>query len=214
MEERDSFKNVSSLNDLRATDGDMSDLGSDYSANQARNDDLKAQKEARNRKRTCIFVVLFFAMFTARSDQGIIPAVATTLKDYYGMDSVEIGSLGSMVYLGATAGSVIAIPFLDLVPTRIALLSCLVVQILSLYLFTWGLKWSHLAMARFLSGATQVILAIFLPVWVDAFAPSTKKTTWMTLVIAAAPMGLLAGYGMSALIVTYTDSWWFAFYTI
>jgi len=71
-----------------------------------------------------------------------------------------------------------------------------------------------MATARFFSGATQVILAIFLPVWVDCFAPLQKKTTWMTLIITAAPMGLLAGYGMSALVVTYTDSWWWTFYII
>ena len=65
-----------------------------------------------------------------------------------------------------------------------------------------------------MSGATQVILAIFLPVWVDAFAPNEKKTMWMTLIITAAPMGLLAGYGMSAVVITLSDSWWWAFYIV
>ena len=69
-------------------------------------------------------------------------------------------------------------------------------------------------MARFMSGATQVILAIFLPVWVDAFAPVDKKTRWMTLIITAAPMGLLAGYGMSAIVISTSDEWWWAFYLI
>ena len=65
-----------------------------------------------------------------------------------------------------------------------------------------------------MSGATQVILAIFLPVWVDAFAPMEKKTRWMTLIITAAPMGLLAGYGMSAIVISTSDEWWWAFYLI
>ena len=65
-----------------------------------------------------------------------------------------------------------------------------------------------------MSGATQVILAIFLPVWVDAFAPVEKKTRWMTLIITAAPMGLLAGYGMSAVVISTSDEWWWAFYLI
>ena len=54
------------------------------------------------------------------------------------MSSIQVGSLGSMVYLGATAGSVIAVPLLDLMPTRWALLGCLIVQIVALALFTYS----------------------------------------------------------------------------
>ena len=130
------------------------------------------------------------------------------------MKSITIGTLGSCVYLGATVGSLIAIPLLDLVPTKIALIGCLGVQSLALLAFTFSLGFKELAAARFLSGCAQVILAIFLPVWVDAFAPSDKKTTWMTLIIIAAPKGMLLGYGMAAVIVSLTEDWWWAFYII
>ena len=43
-----------------------------------------------------------------------------------------------MVYFGATVGSVIAVPLLDLVPTRWALLGCLLLQIIALFLFTYA----------------------------------------------------------------------------
>jgi len=69
------------------------------------------------------------------------------------MNSLEIGSLGSMGYLGATVGSLIAIPWLDLMPTRWALLTCLIVQGATLFVFTWSEEWSDLAIGRFLSGA-------------------------------------------------------------
>ena len=71
-----------------------------------------------------------------------------------------------------------------------------------------------MGMARFLSGACQVILAIYLPVWVDAFAPQDKKTTWMTLTIIAAPKGVLVGYGLSALVLTLSIDWEWAFYIL
>jgi len=57
-----------------------------------------------------------------------------------------------------------------------------------------------------------VILAIFMPVWVDAFSPSKLKTTWMTLIIMASPIGMLLGYGLAAVVVTVTAHWWWAFY--
>ena len=71
-------------------------------------------------------------------------------------------------------------------------------------------------MARFLSGASQVIITILLPVWVDAFAPSESKTTWMTLIIVAAPKGMLAGYGLSALLMTINEesALWWPFYIV
>ena len=71
-------------------------------------------------------------------------------------------------------------------------------------------------MARFLSGASQVIITILLPVWVDAFAPSDSKTTWMTLIIVAAPKGMLAGYGLSALLMTMNEesALWWPFYIV
>ena len=100
-------------------------------------------------------------------------------------------------------GSLVAIPLLDLLPTRPVLLGCLSVQIIALAAFTYATAWGQLALARFLSGASQVIITILLPVWVDAFAPSDSKTTWMTLIIVAAPKGMLAGYGLSALLMTY-----------
>ena len=130
------------------------------------------------------------------------------------MNSVAVGSLGSMVYLGATAGCVLAIPLLDLLPTRWALIICYVVQMIALYVFTWSADWYDLAAGRFFSGACQVILAIFLPVWVDAFSPQDNKTTWMTLIIMASPMGMLIGYGLAAIVVTLSERWWLTFYYV
>ena len=53
-----------------------------------------------------------------------------------------------------------------------------------------------------------------MPVWVDAFAPADKSTTWMTLTITAAPIGLLVGYGLSAFAVLVLDEWQPVFYML
>ena len=98
---------------------------SQYSANQAQEDELMRKRKHRNRQRSLVFLLLFLALFAARTDQGVIPAIATTLKKEFNMNSVSIGSLGSMVYLGAVVGSLIAIPLLDFLPTKLALMSCL-----------------------------------------------------------------------------------------
>ena len=130
------------------------------------------------------------------------------------MTNIELGSLGSLVYFGAFAGSAIAIPLFDLLPTRVVLVGCCILQMASLVAFTVVTTYKSQAVARFISGACQVVLAIFLPVWTDAFAPTASKTKWLTFTIAAAPMGLLTGYGISALIITMSNQWKLAFITI
>jgi len=68
------------------------------------------------------------------------------------------------------------------------------------------------ALSRLLSGSSQIFLTIFLPVWVDTFAPREKKTRWMTYNITAAPLGLLSGYGITAVIVTAQINWRWSFW--
>jgi hypothetical protein len=81
-----------------------------------------------------------------------------------------------------------------------------------LALFTVSTEYNWQLFARFLSGFSQVILSIYLPVWVDAFSPSDMKTKWMTMIITAAPGGLFFGYTMTAIIVSMGISWQWAFY--
>jgi MFS family permease len=79
-------------------------------------------------------------------------------------------------------------------------------------MFTKSTAYNWQMFARWLSGFSQVIQAIFLPVWVDFFAPHDRKTKWMTWIIGAAPLGMLSGYSMSALIVSFGLHWCWAFY--
>ena len=97
-------------------------------------------------------------------------------------------------------------------PSRIVIFVGMMLQIVALAMFTESTSYGFQLFARFLSGFSQVILSIFLPVWVDAFSPREKKTKWMTLIITAAPGGLFVGYSMTACIVMFGISWWWAFY--
>ena len=166
------------------------------------------------KKKVLVFAVLFLTMYVSRTDQGILPALNSTLKKEFGMSNIELGSLGSMVYFGAFVGSMVAIPLFDLFPTKLVLIGCCVLQMMALGAFTVVTSYWPQAVARFASGACQVIFAIFLPVWTDVFAPTNSKTRWLTLTITAAPLGLLTGYGISAIIVTVSNRWEMAFIVI
>ena len=63
----------------------------------------------------------FFRVF----DNGIVPALTTTLKEEYGFDDVRVGSLGSLVYVGEVTGSLLAMPVFSKIPIKLVLLGCL-----------------------------------------------------------------------------------------
>jgi predicted MFS family arabinose efflux permease len=95
----------------------------------------------------------------------------------------------------------------EILPTKFVLIAAIILQCCALLMFTLIDKYELQAFSRFLSGFAQVIFAIFLPVWVDAFAPRDRKTKWMTYIISAAPLGLLSGYLMSAFVLMAGLSW-------
>jgi len=51
-----------------------------------------------------IFALLFITNFIGNFDHGIVPAINTVLKDEFNLNNVQVGSLGSLVYLGCVVG--------------------------------------------------------------------------------------------------------------
>jgi MFS family permease len=105
----------------------------------------------------------------------------------------------------------VALPSFDLFPAKVVIIASLYIQCASQILFCFTEKFWVQCFMRFINGACQVFLAIYLPVWVDAFAPRHKKTRWMTYNIMAAPLGLLVGYALTAIIVSLGMDWRWAF---
>jgi MFS family permease len=77
---------------------------------------------------------------------------------------------------------------------------------LSVFMFSTNYYW--LAFARFLSGLFQVFIQIVAPVWVDVYGPSDRKTKWLTILIGAGPLGLVAGYLLAAFVVSFWNWKW------
>jgi hypothetical protein len=61
-------------------------------------------KAIRDKQVLKVFTLLFLNMAIARTDQGIVPALATTLKSTFNYSDTDIGQLGSLVYIGAVIG--------------------------------------------------------------------------------------------------------------
>ena len=73
----------------------------------------------------CVFTILFMSYFIVRFDHGIIPAMNTAIRKEYGFSNIEMGTLGSAVYLGNVVGSLFAMPLFNFFPTKCILVICL-----------------------------------------------------------------------------------------
>ena len=60
-------------------------------------------------------------------------------------------------------------------------------------------KWSAYV-SRFLTGAFQVFLLVYYPVWIDKFGVHLK-TLWLTLLQICVPVGIFAGYGITSVVI-------------
>lgn len=71
-------------------------------------------------------------------------------------------------------------------------------------------KWTAYV-SRFLIGAFQVFLLVYYPVWIDKFG-GNKKTLWLTLLQICVPVGIFAGYGITAAVLAVGQSYLLSFY--
>lgn len=116
-----------------------------------------------------------------------------------------MGKLGSVVYFGNVVGSLLGMPLFRRLNIKIILMVSLLIQMISLASFTIAEQFEVLEICRFLTGITQVMFTIYIPVWVDLFAPKKEKSLWMTTMIGGVILGMLLGYIVTAFIITYAE---------
>mmetsp|Transcript_7079 Transcript_7079/g.5037 ORF Transcript_7079/g.5037 Transcript_7079/m.5037 type:complete len:124 (+) Transcript_7079:332-703(+) len=122
-----------------------------------------------------------------------------------------MGTLGSAVYLGQVIGSLIGMPVFNYCPTKLILVVCLGLQVISLLVFTSSTDFFTLTVTRTLTGITQVQMAIAFPIWVDRFGPAHRRSLWMTALSGGVGLGMVFGYLTAAMLVGYAH-WCWAFY--
>jgi predicted MFS family arabinose efflux permease len=108
--------------------------------------------------------------------------------------------LGSIVYLGIIIMGLYVGRLYQKVNSKLMLLIGLICLGGSLLLFVLSrIYWLAIA-SRFLTGVFQVFMLVYFPVWIDKFG-GDNATLWLTLLQVGVPLGIFAGYGMTALIV-------------
>ena len=152
------------------------------------------------------------AWFLDNIDHGALPAGSTAIRNDMGMNNAQYGFLGSVVFGGLAAGSIIGTELFNRISTKWILMVTLVPNALALLGVTMTNNFFLLSACRFLTGFTQVFVGIFIPVWADKFAPSENmKQGWITGVLLASTVGVLVGYVITAYLISI-DKWQWSFY--
>jgi MFS transporter, Spinster family, sphingosine-1-phosphate transporter len=162
--------------------------------------------------RALIFILLTFTNIMINFDHGAIPASSTNLMRELNLDSLSLGILGSLVFLGLTFGaSAAGFLFSTYAPKWIVTLS-LFSSSFFLYLFTQGTTLLTLSLYRFLCGFSQVFSMIYFPVWVDQFGVMESRTMWLAYLQLGSPLGTMLGYVTSAFSLRLYSNWKIPFY--
>ena len=143
--------------------------------------------------------VQFFANFFVNIDMGILPAASVVIKEELNIENSRFGALGSVVYFGQTLGSILALGLLRKCDPKKVLSLCLFFNIGTLIIFTVTEIYPILLFSRMFTGLFQVFFCIYFPVWADCFGNEKEKSTWLTYLLIASPLGVILGYTMTAL---------------
>ncbi|KAJ9436613.1 putative sphingolipid transporter spinster-like protein 1 [Diplonema papillatum] len=123
------------------------------------------------------------------------------------------GLLSSIVYLGLALGAVLTgIGFCYFPMQRLVQVSLVLNAVFAAW-FAASTNRAMLFTSRILVGVTQATMLVYAPIWIDEFAPRQYMSTWLALIQAAAPLGIVIGYMAAGVLAAKTSlSWSWSFY--
>ena len=163
-------------------------------------------------KRKLIFFLLCIINIIINFDHGAIPACTTEIKIENNLSNIELGVIGSAVYLGLILGSLSAGYFFSTYSNKWLVILTLFISSFFLYSFTIIQGYGGLGLCRIICGFSQVFCYIYFPVWVDQYGVNGYKTLWLTFLQLGIPVGSIIGYIVEALMIKYYDNWRNGFY--
>ena len=139
--------------------------------------------------------MVFVANLIINIDHGVMPAGSIVIKNDLKESNTEYGLLGSIVFAGLVVGSVAAGLAFQKFDMRLTLASVIFLNACTQIAFTFTDIYLLLLAIRFMAGFFQVFFSIYWPVFTDAYSVNERqKTTWMSLYLLSAPVGVLMGY--------------------
>ena len=163
-------------------------------------------------KRKLVFILICILNILINCDHGAIPAGTTELKRDNNLNNVQLGTIGSLVYLGLVFGSAIGGFIFSTYSSKWVVIISLFMSCFFLHIFTYIKSFYGLALCRVGCGFCQVFCYIYFPIWVDQYGVNNKQTIWLTFLQLGVPIGTMLGYLLEAFSVKYYNNWRVAFF--
>lgn len=153
-----------------------------------------------------LFKYFLIANFLQYLEAGAVPALLLSLSDDFDMGHGQQGLLGGIVYIALSFGGPFAGYLLRSYDHRRVIGTAVLMN--NLFTFLWALtpvKYSFskglFIVLRFMMGCAQCFLCVFLPLWINEFAPNDKRTSWMGYLQASVPLGVMCGYIIASVVI-------------
>ena len=163
-------------------------------------------------RRKLIFILIFLVNILINCDHGAIPAGTKELKEAKNISNMQLGTIGSLVYLGLVLGSISGGYIFSTYSSKWVVITSLIASCIFLYFFTVSNYWEAMALCRIGCGFFQVFCYIYFPIWVDQYGVNNTQTLWLTFLQLGVPIGTMAGYLTEAYTIKYYNAWQGAFY--
>ena len=163
-------------------------------------------------RRKLIFILICIINILINCDHGAIPAGTTELKEAKNLSNIQLGTIGSLVYLGLVLGSISGGFIFSTYSSKWVIIISLLASCAFLYFFTESDYYLTMAFCRVGCGFFQVFCYIYFPIWVDQFGVNNTQTLWLTFLQLGVPIGTMFGYLTEACSNKYYHSWQGAFY--
>ncbi len=153
-----------------------------------------------------LFKFFLFANLCQYLEAGAVPAMLLILSKDFGFGHGQEGLLGGVVYLAISFGGPFAGYLLHRYDQKTVIGTALILN--SLFTLLWAMTPVRYSFSkalfiglRFLMGVAQCSLCVFLPLWINEFSPSHRRTSWMGYLQASAPLGVMMGYILASTIM-------------
>lgn len=146
-----------------------------------------------------LYLVLLLLYFLVHAEHGSIPAATDTISKEFALDKMDLGALGSLIFVGLTFGGGIAGYLYKTQNPKTLQISCVLGMAACTAAFpAAGYIKTVAYTSRLIVGFAQVFILIYVPVWVDAFAQPHWRTIWLALVQIVGVLGIVGGYAITA----------------
>ncbi|KAL7067087.1 major facilitator superfamily protein [Cryptosporidium serpentis] len=140
-------------------------------------------------------------------DTGALPVLLGVITEEFGLQNVQLGLLGAVPYIAAMFMAFIVNSPLQVSSQKWIITVSLIFLSVGLALMLASTSSALLFISRFIIGAMQAPLSIYMPVWIDEFTPPNKLTAWMGVSQITMIVGVAMGYLITGFTKGFHNGW-------